>query len=68
LHKHTADLRIVVISGKYHYSVNEKPEKAYGPGSCIATPGGTPQTAGCPGGCLFLEEASGKFDTVPVSK
>jgi quercetin dioxygenase-like cupin family protein len=68
LHKHTADHRMVVISGTYLYGVNQQPEKQYGPGSFIMTPGGTPHTAGCPEGCIFYEEVSGTADAIPVSK
>jgi quercetin dioxygenase-like cupin family protein len=67
LHKHTADHRMVVISGTYLYGVNQRPDKEYGPGSFIVTPGGTPHTAGCPTGCIFYEEVSGTADAIPLS-
>jgi quercetin dioxygenase-like cupin family protein len=68
LHKHTADLRIVVVSGTYVYAANGEPEKEYGPGSFISTPGGTPHSARSPAGCVFLEEVDGKFDSIPIPR
>lgn len=68
VHKHTSDLHIVVISGTYRYAVNGGPEKEYGPGSFVSTPGGTAHVAGCPAGCVFLEEVNGTYDTIPISR
>jgi quercetin dioxygenase-like cupin family protein len=66
LHKHTATVRVVVISGTYVYRLQGEPERRYEAGSFILTPGGVPHVAGCSDACLYYEELDGKPDFVPV--
>src|SRR5215471_2288788 len=68
LHTHTADFKVVVISGGFTYGPEGGPEKTYGPGSYLMIPGGTKHTSGCAAGapCIMFQEASGKFDMKPV--
>jgi quercetin dioxygenase-like cupin family protein len=67
LHKHTASVRVVVVSGTYVYGVHGEPPRRYGPGSFIVTPGDVPHVAGCAEACLYYEEVDGRPDFVPVT-
>jgi quercetin dioxygenase-like cupin family protein len=67
LHRHTATVRVVVVSGTYVYGTEGEPEKRYEAGSFIVTPGGTPHVAGCAEACLYYEEVNGRPDYLPVT-
>lgn len=67
LHRHTATVRVVVISGTYLYGVEGERERGYGAGSFIVTPGGLPHVAGCSDACLYYEEVTGRPDFIPVA-
>jgi hypothetical protein len=66
LHKHTATVRVVVVSGTYVYGVQGEPARRFGPGSFIVTRGDVPHVAGCAEACLYYEEVDGRPDFVPV--
>jgi quercetin dioxygenase-like cupin family protein len=66
LHRHTATVRVVVISGTYVYGAQGEPARRYGPGSFIVTPGEVPHVAGCGDACLYYEEVEGRPDFIPV--
>jgi quercetin dioxygenase-like cupin family protein len=66
LHRHTATVRVVVISGTYVYGTQGEPARRYGPGSFIVTPGDVPHVAGCGEACLYYEEVEGRPDFIPV--
>jgi quercetin dioxygenase-like cupin family protein len=68
LHTHTATVRVVVISGTYVYGARGEPERRFGAGSFIVTPGGLPHVAGCAEACLYYEEVTGKPDYLPVAR
>ncbi|HWZ90963.1 MAG TPA: DUF4437 domain-containing protein [Polyangiaceae bacterium] len=70
LHFHSADLRLVVVSGSYLYALEGQATKKYGPGSYIFVPGGLKHTSGCDRGsaCVFFQEQPAKFDEVASSK
>jgi quercetin dioxygenase-like cupin family protein len=68
LHTHTATVRVVVISGTYVYGPRGEPERRFGAGSFIVTPGGLAHVAGCAEACLYYEEVAGKPDYVPVAR
>jgi quercetin dioxygenase-like cupin family protein len=68
LHKHTANVRVVVVSGAYVYAVEGEPERRYEAGSFIVTPGGVPHVAGCAEACVYYEEVDAKPDYVPVGE
>lgn len=67
MHTHTNDVWIVVIKGAYLYK-DDAGEKRVGPGEFLRVPGGHKHWSGGDKteGALFYEEASGKFDTIPV--
>lgn len=67
LHKHTATVRVVVLSGTYVYGRQGEPEKQFPAGSFVFTPGGAPHVAGCGGPCVYYEEVDGKPDFVVVT-
>ena len=67
MHTHTNDVWIVGIKGAYLYK-DEAGEKRVGPGDFLRVPGGHKHWSGGDKteGALFYEEASGKFDNIPV--
>jgi len=67
MHTHTNDVSIVVIKGAYLYK-DDAGEKRVGPGDFLRVPGGHKHWSGGDKteGALFYEEASGKFDVIPV--
>jgi quercetin dioxygenase-like cupin family protein len=67
LHRHTATVRVVVVSGTYVYGLQGEPEKRYEAGSFIVTPGGVAHVAGCGEACLYYEEVDGRPDYTPVA-
>ena len=66
LHKHTASVRVVVVSGTYVYGREGEPEKHFPAGSFVFTPGGTSHVAGCDAPCVYYEEVDGKPDITVV--
>ena len=68
LHSHTAELKIVMISGTLIHGPEGKPEVRLGPGSYLKEPGGYKHTTACDKAseCVFFLEGSGKFDLVPA--
>lgn len=68
LHKHTATVRVVVVSGTYVYRLQGEPERRYEAGSFIVTPGGLPHVAGCAEACLYFEEVDARPDFIPVTE
>ncbi len=67
MHTHTSDCWLTVIKGAYLYK-DDAGEKRVGPGGFIRIPGGKKHWSGGDKteGALFYEEASGKFDLIPV--
>jgi quercetin dioxygenase-like cupin family protein len=67
MHTHTNDVWIVVTKGAYLYK-DDAGEKRVGAGSFIRIPGKLKHWSGgdAKDGALFYEEASGKFDLIPV--
>jgi quercetin dioxygenase-like cupin family protein len=67
MHTHTNDVWLVVIKGAYLYK-DDAGEKRVGPGDFLRVPGGHKHWSGGDKteGALFYEEASGKFDSMPV--
>lgn len=66
LHKHTHDLKIVVISGTFVHTPEGGTESRLGPGSYLVQVGGTNHVSGCAPGadCEFFMASSGKFDLI----
>ena len=68
LHTHSANTRIVVISGTMAMSGADGKEMKFPPGSFYTQPNTNPHVTKCLGetGCLVYLEADGKWDLKPV--
>ncbi len=70
LHTHSADLKIVVISGTWIHGEEGKPEVKLGAGSYLFQPSHLRHTTACDKAseCVAFFEASGKFDIKMVEE
>ena len=68
LHKHTQNLKIVVLSGTFVHQPEGGTETKLGPGSFILQRGGQNHVSGCAAGadCEFFMTSNDKFDLIPV--
>jgi hypothetical protein len=69
LHTHTANMKLVIVSGTYLQAPEGQPEFRLGPGSYLMQPGGNYRhTTGCDAAseCVFFVESEGAFDLHPV--
>jgi quercetin dioxygenase-like cupin family protein len=68
LHTHSADLRIVVVSGTVIHGPEGKPEVRLPAGSYLYLPSTYRHTTGCDKAseCVFFIEGNRKFDVKPV--
>jgi uncharacterized RmlC-like cupin family protein len=66
VHTHSSDLKIVVVSGTFHYGNTPETEKSYGPGSYVFIPANLPHSNSQAEGALLYNEQPGKFDSKPV--
>jgi uncharacterized RmlC-like cupin family protein len=66
VHTHSNDLKIVVVTGTFHYGSTPDTERNYGPGSYIFIPGNLPHSNSQPQGALLYTEQPGKFDNKPA--
>jgi quercetin dioxygenase-like cupin family protein len=68
LHSHSADMRIVVISGTIIAGAEGGAEKKLPPGSYEYQPHGVKHVTKCDAGsgCVIFVTASGKFDLTPA--
>lgn len=66
VHTHSSDLKIVVVSGTFHYGATPETEKNYGTGSYVFIPANLPHSNSQPEGALLYTEQPGKFDSNPV--
>ena len=69
LHRHTSDMKVVIVSGTYVQAPDGKPEFRIGPGSYFLQPGGNYRhTTSCDPAseCVFFVESKGKFDLTLV--
>ena len=65
LHRHTHEMKLVIISGTYVQAEEGKPEFRLGPGSYLLQPGGQyKHTTRCDqaSDCVFFVESKGPFD------
>jgi quercetin dioxygenase-like cupin family protein len=64
LHSHTANIRMVMVSGTWITGADEASAKEYGPGSYLFYPAGWKHYSGCKDGaeCVFYQDNSGPFD------
>ena len=70
LHTHTANMKLVIVSGTYLQAAEGQPEFRLGPGSYLMQPGGNYRhITRCDEAseCLFFVESEGAFDFYPVS-
>ena len=70
LHKHTNDLRSVVVSGTFYVGADAASAKDLPAGSASFTPGGWNHVSGCRAGadCVIYSESTAKFDFIPAEK
>jgi quercetin dioxygenase-like cupin family protein len=66
IHTHSSDLKIVVVSGTFHYGDTPETEKNYAAGSYVFIPANVPHSNSQPEGALLFLEQPGKFDNNPV--
>jgi quercetin dioxygenase-like cupin family protein len=66
IHTHSSDLKIVVVSGTFHYGDTPETERNYGAGSYVFIPANLPHSNSQPEGALLYAEQPGKFDNNPV--
>lgn len=66
VHTHSSDLKIVVVSGRWHYGSTPETEKNYGAGSYVFIPANLPHSNSQPEGALLYCEQPGKFDSRAV--
>ena len=69
LHTHTANMKLVMVSGMYLQTPEGKPELRLGPGSYLMQPGGDYRhVTKCDAAseCVFFVEGDGAFDLHPV--
>jgi uncharacterized RmlC-like cupin family protein len=66
VHTHSSDLKMVVVSGTFHYGSTPETEKNYGAGSYVFIPANLPHSNSQPEGTLLYCEQPGKFDSKPV--
>ena len=68
LHSHTANVKLVVVSGTLIGGADEASAKEFGPGSFRLVPGGWKHVTGCKAGadCVIFIDASAKFDQIPA--
>jgi quercetin dioxygenase-like cupin family protein len=64
LHSHSANLKMVIISGTVIHGPEGKPEVRLGPGSYLTDPSGYKHTTKCDAAseCTFFLEGDGPFD------
>ena len=69
LHTHSADIKVVVVSGTFTYGPEGGAVKRFGPGSYVMIPGGLKHTSGCDPGspCLLFQEQPARFDLKPAA-
>jgi uncharacterized protein YndB with AHSA1/START domain/quercetin dioxygenase-like cupin family protein len=70
LHTHTADMKVVIVSGVLAYSVTGHPDRRLGPGSYGQVPAGVAHTYRCDAttGCVFLMQQPDKLQTTVLGK
>ena len=64
LHRHSSELKNVIISGVWYTGADSASARDFGPGSIIVMPADWVHVSGCRSGsdCVFYQEGKGKFD------
>jgi quercetin dioxygenase-like cupin family protein len=67
-HTHSADQKVVAISGTFDFQMDGQAVKELSTGSYVFTPAGVKHTAKCRAGadCVYFEESTGKSDYIPA--
>jgi quercetin dioxygenase-like cupin family protein len=67
-HTHTADQKVVAISGTFDFQLEGGVAKELMTGSYLSIPGGVKHTSKCRAGsdCMWFEESPGKGDYIPA--
>ena len=70
LHRHSSEIKNVIISGVWYTGTDAASAKDFGPGSVVVMPGDWVHVSGCRVGsdCVFYQEGKGKFDFRPVAE
>ncbi len=68
MHKHTSEIKGIVISGTFYYTPEGGTEHRLGAGSYFVVPGGSKHMSGSTddGPCEIFQESPGKFDMMAV--
>jgi len=69
-HRHTSELKSVIIIGVWYTGVDSASAKDFGPGSIIIMPANWVHVSGCRSGsdCIFYQEGKGRFDFHPAGE
>ena len=69
LHRHSSEIKNVVISGVWYTGADAASVRDFGPGSIVLMPADWPHVSGCRAGndCMFYQEGKGRFDFKPVA-
>jgi hypothetical protein len=69
LHRHSSELKNVIISGVWYTGTDAAAAKDFGPGSIVVMPANWVHVSGCRSGadCVFYQEGKGRFDFQPAA-
>lgn len=69
LHRHSSELKNVIIGGVWYTGVDMASARDFGAGSVVMMPANWVHVSGCRAGsdCVFYQEGEGKFDFKPVT-
>ena len=62
VHRHSSDMKIVIVKGTWRYGPSSEKEKSYGPGSFVFIPAELPHSNSQPEEVLMFVEQPGRFD------
>jgi hypothetical protein len=67
-HRHSSEIKNVIISGTWYTGADAASAKDLGPGSVVVMPADWVHVSGCRAGsdCVIYQEGKGKFDFKPV--
>jgi quercetin dioxygenase-like cupin family protein len=70
LHRHSSELKNVIISGVWYTGLDAKSARDFGPGSIVMMPANWVHVSGCRAGsdCVFYQDGKGKFDFKPAGR
>lgn len=70
LHRHSSEIKNVIISGLWYTGVDAASARDFGPGSVVLMPADWVHVSGCRAGtdCMFYQEGKGRFDFKPVAE